>query len=389
MKFPIKYTVRNFATRRLTTVVTVLGIALVVFVFAAVLMMAYGVQKTLQSTGSDDNVMVIRKAATGEIASILSREAANIIKFMPQVARTTGAKPIASAETVVIINLEKVGSSAISNVAVRGVSSEILELRPQVKIVAGRLFSQGAREIIVGNSIAGRFKGAELGEAIRFGGGLWTVVGIFDTGGSGFDSEAWGDIDQIMDAFRRSSFSTLTFRLRNPEDFGAFNAALQADNRLQEFEAKKEKQFFEEQSELMATFIRVLGIFITAIFSLGATIGATITMYTAVANRTVEVGVLRALGFGRGVILGAFLVESFFVSLSGGSAGLFLASFLQLFTVSTLNFGSFSELAFTFALSPSIVVSSLLFAALMGLIGGFFPAVQAARLSIVNALRAL
>lgn len=388
MKFPIKYTLRNFATRRLTTAVTLLGIALVVFVFSAVLMMAYGIQKTLRSTGSEDNVLVVRKAATGEIASILSREAANIIKFMPQIARTTDARPIASAETVVIINLEKVSSNAISNVTVRGVSREVFELRPQVKIVAGRFFSPGAREIIVGSSVAGRFKGAAIGETVRFGGNLWNVVGVFDTGGSGFDSEAWGDVDQIMDAFRRSSFSTLTFRLRNPDDYGAFTAAIQADNRLQEFEAKKERQFFEEQSELMATFIRVLGIFITAIFSLGATIGATITMYTAVANRTVEVGVLRALGFGRGVILSAFLAESLLVSISGGSAGLVLASFLQFFTVSTLNFGSFSELAFTFALSPSIVIFSMLFAVLMGLIGGFFPAVQAARLSIVTALRA-
>ncbi|MBI4529529.1 MAG: ABC transporter permease [Deltaproteobacteria bacterium] len=374
--------------RRLTAAITMAGVALVVFVFAAVLMMAHGIRQTLSGTGSEENVLVIRKAATGEIASILSREVANIIKFMPQVARAADGKVIASTEAVIIINLEKIDSSGISNIAVRGVSREVFELRPQVRIVEGRTFTRGAREIIVGRSVSERFKGAQIGQAVRFGGTFWTVVGLFETRGSGFDSEAWGDVDQILDAFRRSSFSTVTFRLSNPEDFDSFVAAFQQDNRLQQFDVKKEKQFFEEQSELMATFIRVLGLFITAIFSLGATIGATITMYAAVANRTVEIGMLRALGFARRAILAAFLAESFLLSLSGGLLGLFLASFLRFFTVSTLNFGSFSELAFSFALSPSIIISSIVFAILMGLLGGFSPAVRAARLNIVSALRA-
>ena len=389
MQIPLKYILRSSSSRRLTTVFTILGIALVVFVFAAVLMMANGVQQTLKSTGSDDNVTVVRKAAASEIMSIIDREAAGIVTNMPQVARSAEGRPISSKEVVVIINLQKIGSDGISNVTVRGVEEAALQLIPQVRIVEGRMFKWGAREIVVGAGITNRFAGAQIGQQIKFGGDLWTVVGIFDSGGSGFDSEAWGDLNQIADAFRRSSFSTVTFRLKNPDDLSDLVTAFDGDNRLQYFVPKREKKFFEEQSEMMATFIRILGLFITIIFSTGATIGAMITMYGAVANRTVEIGTLRALGFYRRSILIAFLGESFVLSLSGGLFGLALASALQFFTISTLNLGSFSELAFSFALSPSIIATSLGFSLLMGLIGGFLPSVRAARLDIIQALRAV
>lgn len=366
-----------------------LGIALVVFVFTAVLMMANGVQKTLRSTGSDDNIIVLRKAAMSEIMSILDREAAAIVVSLPQVARFADGRPISSKEVVVIINLNKIGSDGISNVAVRGVEEAALDLRPQVRIVEGRMFRWGAREVIAGVGITGRFAGAQIGEKVKFGGDLWTVVGLFEADGSGFESEIWGDLNQVADAFRRSSFSTVTMRLRNPDDFDSVQTAFERDNRLQYFAAKRERQFFEEQSEMMATFIRILGIFITAIFSTGATIGAMITMYGSVANRTVEIGTLRALGFYRRSILLAFLIESFVLSVGGGAIGLGIAALLQFFTISTLNFGSFSELAFSFALSPSIIAQALGFALLMGLLGGFLPSVRAARLNIIQALRAV
>ena len=389
MQIPLKYILRSSSSRKLTTLITVLGIALVVFVFTAVLMMANGVQQTLKSTGSDDNVILARKAAASEIMSIIDREAAGIVTNMPQVARAADGSPLSSKEVVVIINLGKIGSDGISNVTVRGVEEAAFQLRPQVRIIEGRMFKWGAREIIVGAGITKRFVGAQIGQQIKFGGDLWTVVGLFDSDGSGFDSEAWGDLNQIADAFKRSSFSTVTFRLKNPDDLSDLVTAFDADNRLQYFVPKREKQFFEEQSEMMAMFIRVLGIFITIIFSTGATIGAMITMYGAVANRTVEIGTLRALGFHRRSILVAFLTESFVLSLSGGLLGVALASLLQFFTISTLNFGSFAELAFSFALSPSIMASSLGFALLMGLLGGFLPALRAARLDIIHALRAV
>ena len=387
MKIPFKYILRNFRTRRLTTGITVVGIALVVFVFAAVLMMAYGVQKTLVATGSMENVLVARKAANGEISSIILASDYNNILTLPHIAKTPAGAPVVSGEVVVVINLDKY-SGGLSNVTVRGVSPQAFTLRPQVQIKEGRMFNPGAREVVAGSSIARNFKGARIGDVVRFGGNDWSVVGLFDGGGSGFDSEIWGDADQLMDAFnRRGGYSTMTFRLDRAESFSGFVAAFDRDPRLQQFEPKIEQLFFAEQSEMMATFIRILGIFITVIFSLGATIGAMITMYAAVANRTVEVGTLRALGFRRRSVLVAFLTESLFISIIGGAIGLFFASFLQFFSISTLNYGSFSELEFSFALSPRIVLSSVEFALAMGFFGGFLPAVRAARLNIVNALR--
>jgi putative ABC transport system permease protein len=389
MQIPLKYILRSSVSRRLTTVITILGVALVVFVFSAVLMMANGVQKTLRSTGSDDNLIVVRKAALSEIMSIIDREAAGIMVNLPQVMRFPDGTPMSSKEVVVIINLNKLGSAGISNVTVRGVEEAAFQLRPQVRIVEGRTFRWGSREVIAGAGITHRFAGAQIGEKVKFGGDFWTVVGIFDSEGSGFDSELWGDLDQIADAFKRSSLSTVTLRLKNPDDFSEVVSAFESDNRLQYFVPKREKRFFEEQSEMMAKFIRILGIFITVIFSTGATIGAMITMYGAVANRTVEIGTLRALGFFRRSILLAFLIESLVLSLGGGLLGLGIASLLQFFTISTLNFGSFSELAFSFAISPEIVAISLGFSLLMGLIGGFLPAIGAARQNIVQALRAV
>jgi putative ABC transport system permease protein len=389
MQIPLKYILRSSSSRRLTTAITMAGIALVVFVFTAVLMMANGVQRTLRSTGSDNNVLVARKAAMSEIMSIIDREAAGIITNLPHVARSGDGRPVSSKEVVVIINLNKIGAEGISNVTVRGVEEPGFLLRPQLKITEGRMFRWGAREVIAGAGITKRFDGAQIGRQIKFGGDVWTVVGIFDSDGSGFDSELWGDLNQIAGAFKRSSFSTVTFRMNDPNELEKLTAVFDADNRLQYFVPKLEKKFFEEQSEMMAAFIRILGLFITVIFSTGATIGAMITMYGAVANRTTEIGTMRALGFFRRSILVAFLLEALVLSLGGGLIGLALASVLQFFTISTLNFGSFSELAFSFALSPRIVAAALGFSLLMGLLGGFLPAARAARLDIIQALRAV
>ena len=387
MKIPFKYTIKNFTSRKLTTFITIFGVALVVFVFAAVLMMAYGIQKTLIATGLPDNVLITRKAANGEISSIVDGEAQDVIRTLPHIAVDKEGKQIISKEPVVIINLKKIGGG-VSNVTVRGVSNVILELRPQVKIVEGRMFNFGLRELIVGSAVTGRFIGAKLGDEVKFAGDNWKIVGVFDSDGSGFDSEMWGDSQALLNAFNRgNAASSVTLKLDNINNFKDFKKNFEFDRRLQQYEAKIEQQYFEEQSELMANFIRILGIFITVIFSFGATIGAMITMYAAVANRTVEVGTLRALGFKRRSILAVFLIESLVIALAGGIIGIFLASFLQFFNISTLNFGSFAELSFSFSISSSIIISSLIFAVLMGIIGGFLPSVRAARLNIVNALR--
>lgn len=388
MKIPLKYTIRSLGTRRLTTALTVTGVALVVFVFAAVLMMAYGIQKTMIETGSDDNVIVLRKSATAEIMSIVIKDQSDVITSLPAIAKTADGKQLISGEIVVIINLSYRQKKGWGNVTVRGLPPEGLKLRPDVHLAEGRMFTWGSREIVIGSSIRRRFEGTAVGERIKFGGDEWLITGVMDAHGTAFDSEVWGDIDQLSQAFGRySARSSVLVRLEQPGEFDAFRAAFENDPRIQSLDVKHEKQFYAEQSEDMAMFIRILGVAITIIFSAGAMIGAMITMYAAVSNRTVEVGTLRALGFRRMNVLDAFLVESVFIALIGGCAGLVLASLLQFMSISMVNFGTFTELEFNFSLSPDIIVNSLIFSAVMGVIGGFLPSIRAARLNIVNALR--
>jgi len=386
---PFSYSFRNLWKRRLTTILTVSGMALVVFVFAAVLMMAAGLQKTLVETGSPNNVVVVRKAATSEVMSTIERKAASIVEMLPQVAAGSSGQPMMGKETVVLIALKKKGAeqaSSHSNVVVRGIQVESLPLRPQVKLVAGRMLRMGSSEVIVGNSIAKGFQGVELQKTLVWGMRTWTVVGIFDAGNTGFSSEIWGDVDQVMQAFRRPVYSSLIFKLKKPDDFDAAKATIEKDPRFT-LEARRETKYYRDQSEMMAKFLRILGTSLTIIFSIGAIIGAMITMYSAVANRTAEIGTLRALGFRRRNILLAFLVESLLLGFIGGCVGLFFASFMQFITISTVNFQTFSELAFKFTLTPGIMIESMIFALGMGLIGGVLPALRASRMKIVDALR--
>ena len=390
MAVPLSYSMRNLWKRRLTTILTVSGMALVVFVFAAVLMMAAGLQKTLVETGSDDNVVVFRKGSTSEVMSGIDRTQASIVEMLPQVAVGENGRRLVAKEVVVLIALPKRGTgmtSSHSNVVVRGVQEASIPLRPQVKLVAGRMFRMGSSEIIVGNSIAKGFVGVGLQGTLTWGQRKWTVVGIFDAGNTGFSSEIWGDVDQVMQAFRRPVYSSLIFKLRDPSLFPAAKTAVEKDPRLT-LEAKQETRYYLDQSEMMAKFLRILGLSLTIIFSIGAIIGAMITMYSAVANRIGEIGTMRALGFRRRSILAAFLAESLLLGIIGGLAGLFFASFMQFITVSTVNFQTFSELAFKFTLTVRIVLQAMAFALIMGLIGGMLPALRASRMKIVEALRA-
>jgi len=387
MKIPVAYVFRNLWTRRLTTALTAGGMALVVFQFAAVLMLDAGLKKTLVSTGSAENAILLRASAQTEIQSAVSRDQASLIETLPQVARGEGGEPLVSKETLVLVSLVKRGIDKPSNIVVRGLPAIGVRLRPQVRIVDGRMFRPGASEVIVGKSIAEGFDGTSIGEKMRFGGREWTVVGTFDGAKSGFDSEVWGDAEQMTQAFRRGAYSSVIARLRDAGDFPAFAAAVAADPRLV-LDVKREPAFYEEQSRQLSTFISVLGITLSVIFSIGATIGAMITMYASVSNRTSEIGTLRAIGFRRLSILVAFLLESMLLALVGGIVGLVFASFLQAFTITTLNWQSFSQLAFGFHLTPGIAGATLLFSLVMGLVGGFLPSLRAARLEIVDALRA-
>jgi len=386
MAIPLTYNIRNLWKRRLTTTLTVAGMSLVVFVFAAILMMAEGLQKTLVDTGSYDNVVVIRKGSTSEVMSGVERGQAAVVEMLPQVAVGMDGHRLLAKEVVVLIALPKSNNDKPSNVTVRGIQDASLALRPQIKLIKGRLPSMGSSEVIVGTSIAKGFKGVELQGVLKWGMNRWTVVGIFDAGNTGFSSEIWGDVNQIMPAFRRLAFSSVIFKLRDASRFDAVKKEIEGNPRLT-LEAKRETRYYLDQSEMMAKFLRILGISLTVIFSLGSIIGAMITMYSAVANRIGEIGTLRALGFQRRSILAAFLVESLLLGFAGGCIGLFFASFMQFITVSTINFQTFAELAFSFTLSAGIVVASLSFALVMGLLGGVLPAFRAARMNIVDSLR--
>lgn len=382
----LAYSYKNSFARKLTSILTLSGIALVVFVFCAVLMLSNGLEKTLVATGSDANAIVVRKAANTELVSLVSRSQADVVKTDAAVAKAADGTPLFAAEILVLIGQPKRSNDEPSNVPVRGISESSLKIRSNVHLVSGRMFRSGTSEIIAGRKVAENFRGCGLGETVRFGQREWTVVGTFDAEGSGFESELWGDVDQLMDAFQRPIYSSLTFRIDPAYSIAEVENRLESDSRLQ-VDVLPEKEYYRLQSATFSTFINILGVAISVIFSFGAVVGAMITMYASVANRTVEIGTLRALGFSRGAILVAFLFESLFIAIVGGLAGIGLATSLQLVEISTTNFDTFAELAFSFRMSPSIAAWSLVFSVIMGILGGFLPAVSASRLRIVQALK--
>ena len=386
MAVPLAYSWRNLSTRRLTTALTAGGMALVVFVFAATLMLAEGLRQTLVATGSPGNAIVLRKGSETEVQSGIERAQAAAIVTRPEITLGGDGQALAAKESVVLIGLTKKSTGKTSNVVIRGTEPASLALRPQIRLASGRLPRPGTPEIMVGTAVVKGFTNAGIGQSLRFGKREWPIVGIFDAGQTGFSSEIWGDADQLMPAFGRGAYSIVVAGLREPGLFDAFKEAVEADPRLQA-EAWRETRYYEKQSDMMRKFLTVLGVALTAIFSLGAMIGATITMYSAVANRVPEIGTLRAIGFTRGSILIAFLLESMFLGLLGGVAGVALAAGLSFVSFSTTNFQTFSELSFKFALAPWIVALSLGFSLVMGVVGGFLPAVRASRMNIVSALR--
>ncbi|GAA0744947.1 ABC transporter permease [Ideonella azotifigens] len=387
-QIPLSYIARNLWVRRVTTLLTAGGMALVVYTFATVLMMSEGIRATLVATGRPDNVIALRRGAGAEINSGVDRAQANLLATLPDLAIGLDGLPMISKEMVVLNSLPKRGSGTPSNVSMRGTGPTGLALRPQVKLMAGRFFRPGTAEIVVGKAVATGFEGTQLGQRLRFGGRDWEIVGVMDGAHTAFDSEIWGDAELMMQAFRRNAFSIVLFRLSDPAGgLAHVQSQLTGDPRVT-VELKPEIRFYEEQSEALVKFITILGTALSIIFSIGAIVGAMITMFAAVAQRTGEIGTLRALGFRRGTVLIAFLAESLLLSLVGGLIGLAGASLMQTVNISTTNFQTFAELAFQFKLTPGIAVQTLVFALFMGFIGGFIPAWRAARLKIVDCLRA-
>ncbi|MDN5940522.1 MAG: ABC transporter permease [Nitrospira sp.] len=387
MKLLLAYSVRNVWVRSSTTALTIGGLALVSLILLAVLMLGNGLNRALIESGSPDNVLLLRKGATTEIASGIYRDQAHIVRSLAGIAQASGGEPLAIPELVVLISLAKSGADSPANVVVRGTEPEVFMLRPQVRLVAGRAWQPGTTEIVVGAQIAKRFLPGGIGSHLRIGKREWLVAGIAEAEGTAFESEIWGDVDQLMATYGRDSYSSLTLRLPAPSAFQRVEEAIGSDTRLQ-LQVKHERDYYREKSVTMATFIRLLGFTFTLIFALGAILGGTMTMYGAVASRTREIGMLRALGFRPRQILAVFLFESLVLGALAGLLAIGGGTALQFVTLSTMNFSTFSELAFRLTLTPASAFTAMAFALVIAVLGGIPPAIQASRLPVTIALHA-
>ena len=389
MAIPLSYNLNSLRVRWTSTVVAVLGIAGTVGVFVAMLSMAKGFKTTLVSSGSPRNAIVLRGGATSEMESAINLDQVHIIEDEPGVARDA-AGPLVSPEVVVIANFPLKATGTDANVQVRGVSPKALEVRDSAKIVSGRFFQPGLNELVVGRNVPGTYSGFELGSKVRFGGGEWTVVGVFDSGGSAFDSEIWCDSTVLDDVYKRppNIFQSVTARLTKPEAFTGFKDALTSDPRVT-LQASRELDYYEKQSQAITRLIQVLGTMVALVMGVGAVLGALNTMYSAVAERSREIATMRALGFGTGSVVTSFVFESLCIALVGGLLGCICILPLNGLTTGTMNWQTFSHLAFAFRVTPALLAGGLIFALFMGLLGGVPPAVRAARARIAVALREL
>lgn len=388
MAIPISYNLRNVMQRPIATLATAVGVGFTVAILIGALALASGFQKALTQTGSPDNVIVLRKGADSEISSGVGRDGANILRAQADVAAGPDGRALVSPEVVVLINKPRLGMPGSSNITVRGVEPEGLALRGNVKVVEGRMFQPGAAEVIIGQRIAKRFANCAIGDKIRFGQQDFTVVGHFTAGGASFESEIWGDNKVLMPVFRGDVFQSVTFRMKDPARFAALKQALESDPRLG-VQVRRESEFYGSQSEMLANVIRIAGVFIVLIMAVGAMFGAMNTMFAAVGSRTREIATLLILGFSPIAIMTSFVIESVILALVGGVLGCLIALPINGIVTSTTNFQSFSEVAFAFLVTPGALLTGLIFAAVMGLVGGFLPALQAARQPLAMSLREL
>jgi hypothetical protein len=387
MKIPLVYNARSALQRPLSTALTAVGIGLVVAVFIGMLALANGFRAALARTGSDRNALVLRRGADSELSSGIGRQAASILAASPHVAAGADGRPLVSPEVYVLVPLPRPGDSTlVANVVARGISDRAWDVRSKVAIVAGRRPVTGRSEICVGRTIVPRFEHTGIGDVIRIAGRDWTVVCHFTAGGSAFESEIWGENEQFMPVFRGEVFQSITFRLREPAAFAEAKRALEDDRQLT-VDVHRESQFYRDQSQLLGRILEILAVLITGIMAVGAVFGAVNTMYAAVATRTPEIAVLLTLGFPPRSVLASFVAESALIAAAGGVIGALLALPINGVVTSTTNWASFSEIAFSFRVTPALLVAGFGFAVVMGVVGGFFPARRAARQSVVQALR--
>ncbi|HEX9895139.1 MAG TPA: ABC transporter permease [Gemmatimonadales bacterium] len=387
MKIPILYNVRSVMQRPLSTVLTAVGVGLVVAVFIGMLALANGFRTALIRTGSPQNAMVLRRGADSELSSGLDRQSVSIINASPHIAAGPDGRPMVSAEVYSLIPLPRPGdTNSVANVVIRGVSERAWQVRSNLTILSGRLPATGRSEICVGQKTVGRFANTQVGDVLRFVNRDWSVVCHFSAGGSSFESEIWGVNEQIMPVLRGEVFQTVTFRLADPATFEEAKRALEADRRIT-VDVYREADFYAQQSQLLGRILEILALLITSIMAIGAVFGAVNTMYAAIGARRSEIAVLLTLGFKPRSVLASFLVESAIIAAVGGVIGCLLALPINGVVASTTNWASFSDIAFSFRVTPGLLLSGLVFAVVMGVVGGFFPARRASRMPVVQALR--
>jgi len=385
MAIPLAYNLRNLVVRKTTTIMTAFGIALTVAVLVADLALVHGLRTAFQASGNPQQILVLRKGATAEVSSSVTRQAYQDLKFMPGIAVNGAREPMASPEVVTVINLPGIDSPKGMNITLRGLPSAGMEMR-DTKIQEGRWFRSGQREVVAGKSVAKRYPGARLGKRVRFGKGEWEVVGVMDGGQSAINSEIWGDLNQIGSDFnRQDSFSSILIRATDAAEVPALVRSLEDDRRLN-VSAMSERDYYDRQTSAGAP-MQFLGVLISAIMAVGSSFAAMNTMYAAVARRSKEIGTLRALGFSRGSIMLSFLIESLLLSMLGGILGCVLVLPLNNVTTGVGSFVTFSEIAFNFRVDPASMITGIAFAMVVGAIGGLFPARMAAHKDVLVALR--
>jgi putative ABC transport system permease protein len=386
---PIVYNLRSVKARWTSAIVAVIGIAGTVGVFVAMLSLARGFRTTLVSSGSPDNAIVMRAGATSEMTGAVTIDTVKILQDEPGIARGTEG-PLLTPEVVLVAPIPLISTGTDANVQVRGVSKNVLEIRKNIKIVEGRMFQPGLAEIIAGKNANVSYTGLVLGNTISLGSVRWKVVGIFDAGGSAFDSEIWGDAHLIGPAYNRPDniFQSVTLRLASPDSLQQFKDAVTADPRLN-VDVSREIEYYSKQSTRLTTLITVLGGIVAGIMAIGAVFGALNTMYSAVSERGREIATMRALGFGGPSVVTSFVIEALLISFIGGLIGCLAVLPLNGLTTGAMNLQTFSHMAFAFKITPELLVKGVVFALFMGVLGGLFPAIRAASLPISSALREL
>ncbi len=387
MALPLRYSLRNVVVRWRSTLATVLGIGLVVFVFVLLQSLAAGIEKSSGHTGDPRNLLVIRKGAPAESASLISRETLRIVRYFEDIARNEHGEPIISADVLVLVSLPRRDGSGEANVLLRGVTPRGIDLRPQVKLVAGRWFVPGQREVVVSARLAKRFANFDLEDSFKAGAAVLRVVGWLDGGGSAFDSECWLDADECRSIFERELYSSLLLRTADEAAARRLIQRIEEERRFK-LKAEKEVDYYRKQT-LTAAPIKWLGGFLAIMMSVGAVLAAMNTMYATVGARTREIGTLRVLGFRRGAVVLALLIEGSILAAIGGAVGCGLASLWNGYSTATMGWETFSEIVFEFTITPRLVLEGLVFAVVVGILGSLLPAVRAARLPVIDALKAV